>query len=100
MRRTVVIEYYNNGIIWSLSRGFSPQVERVFHVNCCLVLVIYFRIPRALGIRFYSQQEYNTLCVKELLDIQESRLHAWIYSMISNDFLMLLLLYYAFDFGY
>ena len=33
MRRTIVIEYYNNGIIRRLSRDFSLQVERVFHVK-------------------------------------------------------------------
>jgi hypothetical protein len=56
LRRTIVITSYNSGIIQSLSRGFSLQVEKVFHVNCCFVLIIYFRIPQVLGIRFYSQQ--------------------------------------------
>jgi hypothetical protein len=39
LRRTVVIEFYNSGFIWSLSRGFFLQVERFFHVNCFFVLV-------------------------------------------------------------
>ena len=33
LRRTIVIEYYNSGIIRRLSRGFSLQVERVFHAK-------------------------------------------------------------------
>jgi hypothetical protein len=33
LKRTIVIEYYNSGFIRNLSRGFSLQVERVFHVN-------------------------------------------------------------------
>ena len=45
LRRTIVIEYYNSGIIRRLSRGFSLQVKRVFHANCCLMLVIYFSHP-------------------------------------------------------
>jgi hypothetical protein len=57
LRRTIVIDFYNSGFIQSLSRSFSLQVERVFpHKSLCLVLVIYFRIPQVLGIRFYSQQ--------------------------------------------
>jgi hypothetical protein len=61
LRRTIVIEFYNSGFIRSLSRGFSLQVERVFHINCCLVLVQCFRIPQVLGIRFYSQQVVSKL---------------------------------------
>jgi hypothetical protein len=33
LRRTIVIEYYNSEIIRRLSRGFSLQVERVFHTK-------------------------------------------------------------------
>ena len=56
LKRTIVIEFYNSEFIQILSRSFSLQVERVFHVNCCLVHVQCFCIPQVLGIRFYSQQ--------------------------------------------
>ena len=55
LRRIIVIEFYNSGFIWSLSRGFSLQVERVFHVNICVLYILYFHILQVLGIRFYSQ---------------------------------------------
>jgi hypothetical protein len=47
LKRTIVTEFYNSGIIWSLSCGFSLQVERVFHVNLCvLCLLIIFTSHR------------------------------------------------------
>ena len=55
LRRTIVIEFYNSRFIQSLSRGFSLQVERVFHVNICVLYILYFCIIQVLRIRFYSQ---------------------------------------------
>jgi hypothetical protein len=55
LRKTIVIEFYNSRFIRSLSRGFSLQVERVFHVNICVLYILYFCILQVLGIRFYSQ---------------------------------------------
>ena len=55
LRSTFVIEFYNSGFIRSLSHNFSLQVERVFHLNICVLYILYFRILQVLGIRFYSQ---------------------------------------------
>ena len=37
-RKTIEMEYYNSGFIRSLSRGFSLQGERFFHINICVLV--------------------------------------------------------------
>jgi hypothetical protein len=38
LRRIIIIEFYNSEFIRNLSCGFSLQVERVFHINICVLV--------------------------------------------------------------
>jgi hypothetical protein len=41
LRRTIVIEFNNSGIIQILSSSFTLQVERVFYINLCVLCLLF-----------------------------------------------------------